>query len=1296
MRCIWLTKKNEHLEVFWKMVRKTFAFLLVLCIVFGSIDTFAEKTDNKENVWKEIYVSNDGSDLNSGTKDKPFKTIKRAKEFVREINDNMQGDIIVNILSGTYYLDEQLDFDNNDSGKNGYNVIYNGIDRPTISGGQPIGGFVKSADYPGVYEANVDGLDRIYQLYVNGKKRYMARSEYYVTGVKKPDEWNNSSWYASHPNDLRDDYNYYDPDTEYLYDGMFLSKKDFGMWDNLEDVMFVWDQYWKTQIIPCEEVMENPYDSSNVIVRMKHGLYNSMVWFNDVQDTYGTPTRPFRIVNAMELLDSSGEFYYNRGLKKLYYMPMPGEDMATATVIVPKLDRCMTVYGNDWDDTTKNITFKGLTIAHFSYNAIGDYILGEQLAGLIMSRVKVTPSAIEIIYGENINFYDNYFYGFGAGGISFAQGDYKCNVIGNAFSDINMSSVLIGRDHHSSKECPEDIGYPVPEKYENAQYNILNDRAFFDIKTSYFGDEYWGEGSYMSLFGRAKSDFTRERTTYISSKEDSVDENTTYNYKGGAWWGCEEDVAKGEKQWVMFDFMKKYSIDKIGLCWDSDIVKDNSTKADFEVLLSNDETFKDGSYIVAATQKGAVTGEVAEFDVSDNTKYRYMMIRTLGATQLSLSRAYALTSDRKPHSFYARVKEIEVSNNYITRTGGDIPYASSVGVYYGDDLKFLHNDISTVGYCGFNIGWGWSDTDTGTRNVQCSYNKISDTTLMMYDGGAIYQLSSQPNSVYEKNHIVNVLFGMNALYSDAGTADIMHRDNVFEITNHVYCPKERVVRNAYIDSYATGDFWNRNGQDDLSANVTEPLKIYTPGQPDAKAYIIIEEAGLESQYEYLKELVPQDVESGFPELIEQYKKIALSKYHNQDFGFLKKQAQNILEYGNFGDGLGMYPSEYKVSIEKELETFTESSSADEAARLREMLLKLKHSVKRYSLSETLDILRETIDNFRTISDNCPCINTYMNAANYDTFGMIKSSDADIYKEEYNKLLSESKDVSDKISEYTVLTKAENLYNKILDSTFKGEIISAKASGLVEYSIDKDNATVNLLFNANTSLNDVNLEINVSNDSAFATTVKSAVDLSTPMIVPIYCKTNKAYKYWTIKATYVNHENEDYKNANNWYSTRPDASNVFVNPDGTLTITQSSYETMCKSFDDEINGAEIKFTPVTFMGTKQFNFILGASSYNDCNIHLSSSNSDRLQVEFKNQTATMYTVSQGKKTLVKEFLSNINYNEDNVLKYSIISQGDGNLVTLMINGKVVFNEIVSKKLYSKYFGFQGNSSSIIIK
>lgn len=105
----------------------------------------------------------------------------------------------------------------------------------------------------------------------------MARSEYYVTGVKKPDEWNNSSWYASHPNDLRDDYNYYDPDTEYLYDGMFLSKKDFGMWDNLQDVMFVWDQYWKTQIIPCEEVMENPYDSSNVIVRMKHGLYTREV-----------------------------------------------------------------------------------------------------------------------------------------------------------------------------------------------------------------------------------------------------------------------------------------------------------------------------------------------------------------------------------------------------------------------------------------------------------------------------------------------------------------------------------------------------------------------------------------------------------------------------------------------------------------------------------------------------------------------------------------------------------------------------------------------------------------------------------------------------------------------------------------------------------------------------------------------------------------------------------------------------------------------------------------------------------
>lgn len=41
--------------------------------------------------WKEYYVSVNGSDSSPGTKEAPFKTVQKAKDAVRAVNQNMQG-----------------------------------------------------------------------------------------------------------------------------------------------------------------------------------------------------------------------------------------------------------------------------------------------------------------------------------------------------------------------------------------------------------------------------------------------------------------------------------------------------------------------------------------------------------------------------------------------------------------------------------------------------------------------------------------------------------------------------------------------------------------------------------------------------------------------------------------------------------------------------------------------------------------------------------------------------------------------------------------------------------------------------------------------------------------------------------------------------------------------------------------------------------------------------------------------------------------------------------------------------
>ena len=100
----------------------------------------------------------------------------------------------------------------------------------------------KKSEYEGIYVADYTDYDDdvILQLSVNGKRRYVAKAANMIKGVTKPEKYDTKEWYESHLNDLdRDKYNYYNPDTEYRYDGMYLSKKDFGQYQNPKDIMFV-------------------------------------------------------------------------------------------------------------------------------------------------------------------------------------------------------------------------------------------------------------------------------------------------------------------------------------------------------------------------------------------------------------------------------------------------------------------------------------------------------------------------------------------------------------------------------------------------------------------------------------------------------------------------------------------------------------------------------------------------------------------------------------------------------------------------------------------------------------------------------------------------------------------------------------------------------------------------------------------------------------------------------------------------------------------------------------------------
>jgi hypothetical protein len=126
-----------------------FSLLIITACARGSIAPIP--TEESESAYS-YYVSPTGSDSwnglleepnDTGT-DGPFLTIERARQVVRSrLQVPQTEDFIIYIREGNYYLESPLKFDDSDSGRDGYQVIYRNYpgETPVISGGELIEGW---------------------------------------------------------------------------------------------------------------------------------------------------------------------------------------------------------------------------------------------------------------------------------------------------------------------------------------------------------------------------------------------------------------------------------------------------------------------------------------------------------------------------------------------------------------------------------------------------------------------------------------------------------------------------------------------------------------------------------------------------------------------------------------------------------------------------------------------------------------------------------------------------------------------------------------------------------------------------------------------------------------------------------------------------------------------------------------------------------------------------------------------------------------------------------------------------
>lgn len=122
-----------------------------------------------------LYVSPTGDDANPGTLALPFKTLSKAKEAVRGINQGMKEDIQVYLRGGNYSITSPIEFTPADGGTGGYRVIYQAYEKemPVLNGGVPVTGWTQVSG--NIYKATLDRSTKLRSLIVNNARAYMTK-----------------------------------------------------------------------------------------------------------------------------------------------------------------------------------------------------------------------------------------------------------------------------------------------------------------------------------------------------------------------------------------------------------------------------------------------------------------------------------------------------------------------------------------------------------------------------------------------------------------------------------------------------------------------------------------------------------------------------------------------------------------------------------------------------------------------------------------------------------------------------------------------------------------------------------------------------------------------------------------------------------------------------------------------------------------------------------------------------------------------------------------------------------------
>ncbi|MCG6191236.1 alpha-L-fucosidase [Maribellus maritimus] len=368
-----------------------------------------------------VYISPIGSDNNQGTHEKPFGTLKKARDYLAELPSNGSQQVV--LKDGVYHLEQTFLLLPQHSGEQNAQITYRAENegQVIISGAKAFEALEWKPFKKGIYQARVSRSDL-----ANG-----GIDELWVGDIKL--------WMARYPN--RDT-------TAHIFDGV-------SSWDELNDRA-------KNYNRPQSGFLHSLHASEWGSVHYKvSGFENGELQLEGGwQQNRNRDLRKSEVMieHIFEELDDPGEWFFDDSSNTLYLIPPKGVNLKTAEFYSVHLTN-LVEYRGTAENPVKYVHFEGIRFQQASRVFMDEY------EPLLRGDWSINRSGAVFMAGtENCEIRNSYFYALGGNGVFFSNYNRKSKVSDSYFDRLGESAICFVGNYNSTRSNP--IGYNNSYSYD--------------------------------------------------------------------------------------------------------------------------------------------------------------------------------------------------------------------------------------------------------------------------------------------------------------------------------------------------------------------------------------------------------------------------------------------------------------------------------------------------------------------------------------------------------------------------------------------------------------------------------------------------------------------------------------------------------------------------------------------------------------------------------------------------------------------------------------------------------------